>query len=119
MGETTAHYAKTEASNQTYQVFFEDELILESSLVVKLDEHYDGQDFPSVIYFPELAIDSLETSESQLITHCPIKGDASYWNFRNVKNSIWCYREPYPMVSQIKKHIAFDQSKGFRISVVG
>ena len=117
MSEEKAHYAKTEASDQTYRVFFDNELILESSQAIKLDEHYDGNDFPSVIYFPESAIEMLDTSESEFSTHCPIKGDATYRNFQTIENSIWCYREPYPQVCQIKGHYAFDQSKGFRISV--
>ncbi len=39
MSEEKAHYAKTEASDQTYQVFFNQELILESNQAIKLDEH--------------------------------------------------------------------------------
>ena len=118
MSEEKAHYAKTEASDQTYQVFFNQKLILESNQAIKLDEHYDGKDFATVIYFPESVITSLDTSETDQTTYCPIKGDATYRNYQEAVNSIWCYREPYQQVSQIRNHYAFAQSKGFRVSVV-
>lgn len=119
MSKARAHSAKTEASDRNFQVFFNGELILESNQAIKLDEHYDGRDFEPVIYFPESLISTLPTSASDRSTHCPIKGDASYLNFREVENGIWCYREPYAPVSQIKNHYAFDQSKGFRVSAAG
>lgn len=116
MNEEKSHYANTETSDQTYQVFFDEELILQSNQAIKLDEHYDGKDFASVIYFPESVISALSTTSSDLVTHCPIKGDASYLNYREVANSIWCYKDPYPQVGQIKNHYGFDQSKGFRVA---
>ena len=119
MSETKAHYAQTEISDQSYQVFFREELILESNQAVKLVEHFDGKDFPAIIYFPESSISTLPTSNSDRSTHCPIKGDASYLSFREAVDGIWCYREPYPQVGQIRNHYAFDQSKGFRVSAAG
>ena len=86
MGEEKVHYAKTEISDQTYQVYYNRELILESDQVVKLNEHYDGKDFPAVIYFPESAISNLETTRTEQSTNCPIKGDASYWNYKEAEN---------------------------------
>ena len=36
--------------------------------------------------------------ESELTTHCPFKGDASYWTVRVgnkvVENAVWSYPEP-------------------------
>ena len=80
--------------------FYREELILESDQAVRLVEHYDGRDFEPVIYFPQSAIAALETSESDLSTHCPIKGDASYRNYGAVENALWFYRTPLPGVSQ-------------------
>jgi uncharacterized protein (DUF427 family) len=119
MSKAMAHCAKTEASDQNFQVFFNGELILESTQAIKLDEHYDGRDFEPVIYFPESLISTLSTSDSDRKTHCPIKGDASYLNFREAADGLWCYREPHAQVSLIKNHYAFDQSKGFRVSAAG
>ena len=116
MSEAKAHFAKTTVSERTWQVFFNQELILESSHAIELREHYDGKDFDPVIYFPESDIAELNTLKTAKTTHCPIKGDASYWNFRDAENGIWSYQAPYPQVSQIKNHYAFNQSRGFRVS---
>lgn len=117
MGVATAHYARTEPSDLTYQVFFNEDLILECSQVVKLEEHYDGKDFDPVIYFPSAAISALEIVGTEFSTHCPIKGDASYWSYRDASNGIWSYQEPLSQVDSIRGHFAFNQSKGFRVVV--
>ncbi len=117
MNQENTHYAKTKVAEDTYQVFFNEELILESNQAVELEEHYAGKDFPAVIYFPESALTELEISKAEKSTHCPIKGDASYWSYQEAANSIWCYQEPYSQVDQIRNHYAFDQSQGFRIAV--
>lgn len=119
MSEAKAHFAKTVASAQTYQVFFKQELILESNQAIELKEQFDGKVFAAVIYFPESDISAFQTLKTDKTTHCPIKGDASYWNYRDAENGIWSYQEPYPQVSQIKNHYAFVQAKGFRSKVAG
>ncbi len=117
MSNDKVHYAKTEESNRVYQVFYESELLLESNGVVKLTEHYDGKDFPPVIYFPLAALSDLEMSKTELTTTCPIKGRASYWSYKEAKNGIWSYENPIQDTNRIKAYFGFDQKKGFRIEV--
>ena len=62
MTETPVHFAKTVLSENTYQVSYNNEPILESNQVVLLNEHYEGKDFPSVKYFPKSEIDKLITA---------------------------------------------------------
>ncbi len=116
MSAEKVHFAKTSTSDRSYQVFFEQELILESNHAIELDEHYDGKDFGTVIYFPEPDIAALQILKTGRTTHCPIKGDASYWSYREAENGIWSYQEPLPQVGRIKNHYAFDKAKGFRVS---
>ena len=44
-------------------------------------------------------------------THCPYKGDASYWTLnlpgRTEENAMWSYRDPYDESARIKDHVAF------------
>jgi uncharacterized protein (DUF427 family) len=44
-------------------------------------------------------------------THCPYKGDASYFSIvadgRTVANAVWSYEQPFPAMTQIKDHLAF------------
>lgn len=115
MSEDKTHYAITAASTQTYRVFYGEELILESNQTIELKEYYQDKEFTPVVYFPESVISTLETSSSNHMTHCPIKGDAGYLNFRDASNGIWFYPQPISSVGQIKNHYAFDQSQGFRV----
>ncbi len=59
-----------------------------------------------VYYLPldDLRMDLMTPTEHA--THCPYKGDASYWTLtlgeRVVEHIIWSYRDPYPEMSQLE-----------------
>lgn len=44
-------------------------------------------------------------------THCPYKGDASYFSIeadgRMAVNAVWSYAMPYPAMAAIAGHLAF------------
>lgn len=44
-------------------------------------------------------------------THCPFKGDASYFTLvsgaNRAENAVWSYETPIPDVASIKEHLAF------------
>jgi uncharacterized protein (DUF427 family) len=44
-------------------------------------------------------------------THCPYKGDASYFSIaaggRTADNAVWSYEQPFPAMAEIKDHLAF------------
>ena len=71
-------------------------------------------DIPPVVYFPreDLAMAFLEPSEQT--THCPHKGDASYFSIvtksRTLENAAWSYQDPKPGVAEIKDLVAFYSS---------
>ncbi|HEY2338793.1 MAG TPA: DUF427 domain-containing protein, partial [Burkholderiales bacterium] len=45
-------------------------------------------------------------------THCPFKGDASYFSFKGgPENAVWSYEAPYDEVTAIKGHLAFYPDK--------
>lgn len=68
-------------------------------------------DYPAVIYFPrgDIAMAFLDTSDKT--THCPHKGDASYFSVvtksTTLKDVAWSYEDPKAEVSRIKDHLAF------------
>jgi len=68
-------------------------------------------DYPPVIYFPreDVAMAFLEPSGKS--THCPHKGDASYYSVvtksTTLKDSVWSYEAPFEGVARIKDHLAF------------
>jgi adenylate cyclase len=64
-----------------------------------------------VLYFPrdDVAMDSLVRTSQR--THCPFKGNASYWSMKDgdqqIENAAWSYESPYDEAVAIKDHIAF------------
>jgi uncharacterized protein (DUF427 family) len=48
-------------------------------------------------------------------THCPYKGDASYYSInadgKTLENSIWTYETPFPAMAEISGHLAFYPDK--------
>ncbi len=71
--------------------------------------------FPAVIYFPrtDIAMAFLESSDTT--SHCPHKGDASYYSIQTkselIKDAGWGYNSPLDGVAAIAGHIAFYSNK--------
>lgn len=118
MTRQAAHYASTRKSGKTWRVYHGDRLVLESSDAIELEEHHDGKDFAVVVYFPLSAMDGPDLERSDTSSHCPIKGDACYWNWRGVADAVWSYPRPLPEVAAIGGRIAFDPRKGFRVTAL-
>jgi len=72
-------------------------------------------DYKPVIYFPraDIAMAFLDTSPDS--SHCPYKGDASYYSIQTksttLKNAAWSYEAPLESVAQIKGYLAFDPAQ--------
>jgi uncharacterized protein (DUF427 family) len=67
--------------------------------------------YPPVHYIPRKDVDFALLQRTAHTSHCPYKGDASYYSIvpggeRSV-NAIWTYETPHPAVAQIKEHVAF------------
>ncbi len=68
-------------------------------------------DRPFIVYFPreDIAMAFLDPSERR--THCPHKGDATYFSIQLkslvVQDAAWSYEHPRDKVSQIAGHLAF------------
>lgn len=67
--------------------------------------------YPSVYYVPRADADMSLLTPTAHVTHCPYKGDASYFTIsadgREAVNAVWSYEAPYPDVAGIKEHLAF------------
>ncbi|HKR52332.1 MAG TPA: DUF427 domain-containing protein [Pseudonocardiaceae bacterium] len=62
------------------------------------------------LYLPRDDVrDDLLTRTDQR-THCPFKGDASYWSVtvedRTADNALWCYLDPRPDAGWLRDHVA-------------
>ncbi|MEM8692635.1 MAG: DUF427 domain-containing protein [Pseudomonadota bacterium] len=67
--------------------------------------------YPPVIYFPrgDIAMAFLDRTDKS--SHCPHKGDASYFSVvtksQTLQNAVWSYEEPNEGVAKIKDYVAF------------
>jgi uncharacterized protein (DUF427 family) len=67
--------------------------------------------YPPVLYIPFDDIDFNQLRKTQLSTHCPYKGDASYWSVVPAadagKDAMWAYERPFDEMTEIRDHGAF------------
>ncbi len=67
--------------------------------------------YPLVQYIPREDVQMRYFEPTTHKTHCPYKGDASYFSLkadgRSAENAAWSYVEPYPAMTQIAGHLAF------------
>ncbi|MCA1367128.1 DUF427 domain-containing protein [Bradyrhizobium sp. BRP14] len=67
--------------------------------------------YPPVQYIPRKDVDMSLLDRTDHSTHCPYKGDASYYSIipggERSKNAIWTYENPHAAVREIKDHMAF------------
>lgn len=90
------------------QVAFNGEVIADSRDAIRLEE----SDYPVVYYLPRKDVKMDRLIRSNHRTHCPFKGDASYYSIVNgPANAVWTYEEPYDEVTAIKERLAFYPDK--------
>lgn len=69
--------------------------------------------YEPTIYFPRKDLNFEVMEASNLVTFCPFKGNASYWNYLDrrsnleAKNICWAYLDPIAESKGIKEHFAF------------
>jgi len=98
---------RVEPSPRRVRVVFNQATVADSTRVQLLLE---ARHLP-VYYFPaeDVRFDLLEPTAKS--THCPHKGDASYWTIRVgdlvSENAVWGYQDPLPEGADVKGHVAF------------
>jgi len=87
---------------------FQGEIVADSRNVLVMHETR----LAPVFYFPreDVRMDLLVKSDRH--THCPFKGNASFWTIRvgekSAKDAAWSYETPYDESSSVKGYVAFD-----------
>ena len=71
--------------------------------------------YPPVFYIPRKDVDMSKLTRTQHTSHCPYKGDASYYSIapggERATNAVWSYESPYPAVAAIRDLLAFYPSR--------
>lgn len=67
--------------------------------------------YAAVHYIPRADADMSLLARTGHSTHCPYKGDASYFTItaggKTSDNAVWSYEQPFPAMAEIKDHLAF------------
>jgi len=67
--------------------------------------------YPPVQYIPRADVDMALLARTDHTTHCPYKGDASYFSIPaggdRAANAVWSYETPHDAVARIAGHVAF------------
>ena len=78
--------------------------------------------YPAVQYVPRQDANMALLERTDRVTHCPYKGDASYYTLKadgkTLDNAIWTYEAPFPAMTEISGHLAFYPDK-VKIEEVG
>lgn len=101
------HFMRVKPVTRDVRIEKNGKIIARSSKAVRLTEV--GRDiYDPVIYVPrsDLALDITQTDRS---THCPLKGDATYFsmNIEDGENLIWAYDSPIPPAEGLEGFVAF------------
>ncbi len=93
------------------RVRFGGQIVAETTRALTLQE----ANYPPVQYIPREDADMSAFTRTAHHTHCPYKGDASYFTLsagdRTAENAVWSYEQPFPAVAEIKEYLAFYPSR--------
>lgn len=95
---------------QRIRAVFNGETVADSTRALVMNETR----LPHVFYIPreDVRMDLLTPTER--LTHCPFKGNASYWSLsvgdRAVRDIAWSYEDAFDEALTVNKYIAFDWS---------
>ena len=94
-------------SRERVRVRFNGQVVADSKRALVLQEAA----YKPVLYIPREDAQMALLSRTTNSTHCPYKGDASYYTIRagdkTSENAIWSYETPFPAMKEIEGHLAF------------
>jgi uncharacterized protein (DUF427 family) len=91
-------------------------------VVVRVDDHVIADSTralvmrapgsPDTLYIPRADVEMARLIRTSHATHCPFKGDASYFSIVDgPQNAAWSYERPYDEMLEIRDLLAFYPSK--------
>ena len=111
------HKITTRPATVRVHVKYQGEVIADSTSALEMHETHQGSVVAPVVYYlprKDVRMERLQRSPHR--THCPFKGDASYFSVKEgPENAVWSYEQPYDEVLAIKELLAFYPDK-FEIS---
>jgi len=103
----TAHRIETTVSDQHVRVELGGEVLAETDRAVELHE----QGLPTRLYIPRDDVNMELLTPSSTTSHCPWKGEATYFNAPGVQDVAWTYEQPIDGREDITGHLSFFDAK--------
>ncbi len=93
------------------RVTFAGAVVAETANALRFEE----EGYPPRLYIPRADADMTALTRTAHRTHCPYKGDASYFSLaaggRRAENAVWTYEQPIPAVAAIRDYLCFYDGK--------
>ncbi|SDX38043.1 DUF427 domain-containing protein [Litoreibacter albidus] len=106
-----ANQIKLRNASGKYSIRAAGAVLGESNNVIELSEG----DLTPVLYVPRADLAMAFFDKTDTSTHCPHKGDASYYTLEAksgpIKDAAWSYETPNEDMTAIAGHLAFNTSK--------
>ena len=107
------HRIAAKQAAERVRVKFKGEVIADTKDSVALEEAMSGSTVAPIVYYiprKDVKMDRLVRTSHR--THCPFKGDASYFSLKDgPENAVWSYEQPYDEMSVIEDRLAFYPDK--------
>jgi len=114
-GKYPQHRVETHPSSAHVRVTYRGEVIADTREAVEmLESTGEGRKTlaPVVYYIPRKDVRMDRLARSSHATHCPFKGDASYFSVvGGPENAAWSYEAPYDEMLAIRGRLAFYPDK--------
>jgi uncharacterized protein (DUF427 family) len=105
------HPIRIEPNPHRIRVRFNGETVAETTRARTLYE----ASYPGVHYIPREDTNMSLLTRTAHHTHCPYKGDASYYSItsggRSAENAVWTYEQPLPAAKEVGGYLAFYPNK--------
>jgi uncharacterized protein (DUF427 family) len=93
-------------------------IVAESKRALRVEE----KAYPPVYYLPRSDADMSLLDRTAHSTHCPYKGDCTYYSIpiggTKSEYAVWTYEKPYEAMASIKEYLAFYPSRVDAIEVI-
>lgn len=108
------HWMRAKEPQYPVTATYKGKKLAKSTHVLKVQEV--GKDlYDPVFYFPKEDVNQEMLEKSNTSTHCPLKGDSTYYHVRvagdTLGNASWAYDQPFEWSQVLKDHIAFDDTR--------
>ena len=110
-GSAADYRIHVEPSPKRVKVVFNDVTVADSGQALVLHETR----LPPVYYLPreDVRLDLMKRTDYR--THCPFKGNASYWTLdvadQRAENAVWSYEDPFDQTAGLKDYVAFYEDR--------